>query len=112
LVTPAAQTFVGDLESCTSTWQQGESLPGYINITGGSGKTYGGGEGQNVMFSLEITSSKARIPKFIEVCTRSGTVAIGGDSLTTYNYFYAFSLDNETQTKTGTTDLTATLTPK
>ena len=107
-VSPASQFFENSIESCTSTWQPGESVPGYINITGGSGKTYGG-MGQPVMMTLSITSSQGRTPKFIEVWTRSGTYITGGDSLMTLNFSYNFELNDETQTSPGV--LTATLIP-
>jgi hypothetical protein len=109
LVSPAVQNFANNIESCTSTWQQGESVPGYINITACTGRNFGG-LGEAVRMSLNITSSNAKTPKFTEVWTKSGTFITGGESLTPENYFYTFLLNNETQTQT-TLLLTATLIP-
>jgi hypothetical protein len=96
LVSPATQFFENNIESCTATWQQGESLPGYLNITSAKGKTLGG-DGQPVFLSLSITSSEGRTPKFTEVWTKSGTFVTGGENLIPLNLFYVFNLNNETQ---------------
>lgn len=96
LVSPATQFFENNIESCTATWQQGESLPGYINITSAKGKI-SGAEEQPALMSLSITSSEGRTPRFTEVWTKSGTFVTGGESLIPLNLFYVFDLNNQTQ---------------
>lgn len=110
LVSPTVQYFSNNIESCTSTWQQGESVPGYINITTCTGRNFGGMGEEVVRMTLDITSSNAKTPKFTEVWTKSGTFITGGDDLTPEKYFYTFILNNETQTQTVSL-LTATLIP-
>lgn len=109
LVSPGTRFIQNGIETCTATWQQGESPSGYIHITVTSGEIYLGGD-QNIMLSLQVTSSNAKTPKFNYVCTRSGSSSTGGEILEPYNYNYRFFLNNQTQTQT-VSSLTATLTP-
>jgi hypothetical protein len=108
LVLPASQLIQG-VETCTATWQSGESPTGYINITGGTGELYLGAN-ESTMVALHITSSNAVTPRFTYVCTRSGSTATGGDILESNDYFYTFTVNNQTQSQ-NISNLTATLTP-
>lgn len=109
LVSPASHLVQSGIETCTATWQSGESQTGYINITGGTGELYLGGN-DSTKIALHIISSNAVTPRFTYVCTRSGSTATGGDILESYEYFYTFTVNNKTQVQT-ISDLTATLTP-
>ncbi|MGE5457364.1 MAG: hypothetical protein ACM3RX_03325 [Methanococcaceae archaeon] len=108
-VSPATQYVQNGIESCTVTWQQGDSPGGMINITSAKGELFLGGD-QNIMLYLHITSSNVKTPKFNEVCTRSGSFVTGAESLEPQVYNYIFSLNKKAQNQTYLS-LAATLTP-
>lgn len=109
-VSPDMQSIQNGIETCTATWQHGESPSGYINITAATGELYLGGD-QSIMLSLSVTSSNAKTPRFNYECTRSGSIVTGGESLEPFIYTYRFTLNNQTQNQSYSS-LTATLTPK
>jgi len=98
-VWPLSQFIENGIETCTATWEQTESPLGYINIVSATGELFIGGE-QKIMLSIHVTSSNARTPKFSYVCTRSGSVETGGESLVSYTYHYIFDLENRVQNQT------------
>lgn len=109
-VLPESQMIQSDIETCTATWIQGESVSGYINITDVKGEVYLGGN-EKAKMTLHVISSNAKTPRFDYVCTRSGSISRGGDPLEANEYFYTFFVNNDLQVQT-ISSLTATLTPK